>query len=134
MIRVSLQVIKKLIIRFKNHKISFSSYIFIFTCRTTLIFWLTHSLKFGECFRYLQRAFKIIFHASGAVWNENLLQKWKKKLEFSRCFKSDFGDFFKLPFYVSFNIFCLRCFVFLEIIIVSGAPRFSFYTLLYIIS
>ena len=41
--------------------------IFISTSRTTLIFLPTHSLMFGECFRYLQSVLKMIFHNSGVV-------------------------------------------------------------------
>ena len=41
--------------------------IFISTSRTTLIFLPTHSLMFGECFRYLQSVLEMIFHDSGVV-------------------------------------------------------------------
>ena len=46
--------------------------IFISTSRTTLIFLPTYSLMLGECYRYLQRVLKFIFHNSEAIWNENL--------------------------------------------------------------
>ena len=56
--------------------------IFISTCRTTLIFLLTYSLKLGEYLRYLERGLKIIFHASRAIRKQNFLHKWKKNQNF----------------------------------------------------
>ena len=50
---------------FKRHfYVSFD--ILISMSRMAVIFLLTESLMFEECFRYLQRVLKMIFHASEA--------------------------------------------------------------------
>ena len=72
--------------------------IFISTSRTTLIFLPTHSLMFGECFRYLQSVLKMIFHNSGVVWNENLLKKMEKTQIFRDAPKSVLTTFLNALF------------------------------------
>ena len=46
-------------------------------CVTTVIF-LLYSVKFGECFKYLQRVLKTHLCVHGAIRNENALPKWTK--------------------------------------------------------
>ena len=68
---------------------------------TTLIFLPTHSLMFGECFKYLQSVLKMIFHNSGVVWNETIKGNVKNRLKKSskpileHLERSEFFPFFE---------------------------------------
>ena len=48
---------------------------FTCTCRMTLIFLLTDSPEFRECFRYLEHVFHMLFRNSTALWSESFIEK-----------------------------------------------------------
>ena len=78
--------------------------IFTSTCRTTLIFFLTDNVEFGDCFQYVKHISPMIFRWARWFWSKSFAKNEAKSKIWAPS-KSDSDLNFKVLFYVSFNIF-----------------------------